>query len=215
MKQLFKTLFFILCLMLLCTSIGIAGFRVVGEARGLYYSVLWDSWFEVPLWVYVESRRLFFLGGGSVDRATAAFPMSAHDELLQLFNKGLEEVDAARERARKQGDVTVKEVGSVKAVIDSTNNHYNGIDIYLEKDRTGQSSDIHVKIYDYMNAQSVTDIILARNQLQDVITLLNGVPEAMSLLEIDDKMRQNIQQLNLGQSPENDRLEEITKKRFK
>jgi hypothetical protein len=190
---------------------GNAGFRVVGEARGLYYSVLWDRWFEVPLWVYVESRKLFFLGGGSVDRATAAFPITAHDELLQLFNRGLEELETARD----MDGVTVKEVGSVKAVIDSTKNHYNGIDIYLERDRTGQSSDIHVKIYDYMNVQSVTDITLARNQLQDLIMLLNGVPEAMAFLETEDKMRQNINQLDLGQSPESDRLDEINTIRFK
>jgi len=210
MRPLYKAFFLTLCFMLLFTGICNAGFRVVGESRGLYYSVLWDRWFEVPLWVYVESRKLFFIGGGSVDRATAAFPISAHSELVLLLAKGLEEVDMAR----KKGSVPIKELGSVKALIDSSNNHYNGIDVYLEKDRTGQSSDIHLKIYDYRYAQNITDIALARNQLQELITVLNSVPETIRFLEIDEKMMQNTNQLNLGQTIEDDRLEEINKVRF-
>jgi len=196
--------------MLLCTGICNAGFRVVGESRGLYYSVLWDRWFEVPLWVYVESRKLFFIGGGSVDRATAAFPVSAHPELVLLLEQGLEEVDMARNK----GSVPIKELGSIKVLIDSNNNHYNGIDVYLDKDRTGQSSDIHLKIYDYIHPQNITDIALARNQLQELITVLNSVPETIRFLEIDEKMMQNTNQLNLGQTIEEDRLEEINKVRF-
>ncbi len=210
MRPLYRVLLLITCLTLLSTGISNAGFRVVGETKGLYYSVLWDRWFEVPLWVYVESRKLFFIGGGSVDRATAAFPMSAHSKLVLLLEKGLEEVDMAR----KIGTVPIKELGSVKAVIDSNSNHYNGIDVYLEKDRTGQSSDIQLKIYDYMNPQSVTDITLARNQLQELITVLNSVPETIRFLEIDEKMMQNTNELNLGISAEDNRIEEINKVRF-
>ena len=142
MKPFVKTVFLILCLVLLCTYIGNAGFRMVGEIRGLYFSVLWDRWFEVPVWVYVESRQLFFLGGGSVYRATAAFPLDIHGEIVKLFEKGLREVDNVREK----GDVPVVELGSVKAVIDSSTDHYNGIDVYLAKDRSGQSSDLHLRI---------------------------------------------------------------------
>ena len=210
MKSLCRVLLLILFLTLFSSGISNAGFRVAGETRGLYYSVLWDRWFEVPLWVYVESRKLFFVGGGSVDSATAAFPVSAHSELLLLLEKGLEEVDMAR----KMGTVPIKKLGSVKAVIDSNSNHYNGIDVFLEQDRTGQSSDIQLTIYDYMIPQRVTDITLARNQLQDLIAILKTVPEAIGFLEIDDKMMQNTNELNLGTTIEDDRLEEINKVRF-
>jgi hypothetical protein len=92
--------------------------------------------------VYVDSRKLFFLGGGSVDRATAAFPLVTHAELVELLERGLEEVDMAR----KTDSVPIQDLGSVKAVIDSSKNHYNGIDVYLAQDRTGRSSDEHLKI---------------------------------------------------------------------
>jgi hypothetical protein len=49
MRSIFKKLLLTICFVLCITGICIAGFRVVGESRGLYYSVLWDRWFEVPL----------------------------------------------------------------------------------------------------------------------------------------------------------------------
>jgi hypothetical protein len=65
-----------------------------------------------------------------------------------------------------------------------------------------------------MNPQGVTDITLARNQLKQLITILYAVPEVMGFLEIDETMMQNMNQLNLGPTIEDDRLEEINKKRF-
>jgi flagellin-specific chaperone FliS len=210
MRMFYTTLLLMLCLILFSTGTCIAGFRVAGETKGFYYSIIWDKWFEVPLWVYVDSRKLFFIGGGSVVRATAAFPYSVHSEMVLLLEKALDEVDKARE----MGTVSIKELGSVKALIDKELNHFNGIDVYLAEDRTGQSSDIHLKIYDYMSPQNVTEITLARNHLQDLINILNTVPETIRFLEIDEKMMRNTNELNLGTTSEDHWLEEINKVRF-
>jgi hypothetical protein len=187
-----------------------AGFRMVGETTGFSYSVIWDRWFEVPVWVYVESRDLIFVGGGSTIQATAAIPDGLRSRLINLLKEGLEGVDSARESNR----VLKKEIGSVKMLVDEESKHYNGIDVYFGTDRTGLGTDVYMRIYDYVSPFRITDINLARNQVQDLIDILNNAENTIGLLKRDERMMHNTNQLELGRDRRRDRLEQINEVRF-
>jgi hypothetical protein len=200
----------LLCLILIPAGMATAAARIVGETTGFFFSVIWNKWFEVPMWVYVDTNEMLFIGGGSVSKATAAFPESLRPNIQQLLRECLEEV----ENARKTAEAQTGELGSVKMLIDEESKHYNGIDVNLARDRTGQSFECRMKIYDYMDPLSTTEIHLAVNQLKNLIDILNRVPDTLFLLQKDNRMMKNTNQLNLGRTKEEDKLEEINKVRF-
>jgi hypothetical protein len=208
--KLIKILFLLLFPLYATAGVATAGFRMVGETGGFSYSVIWDRWFEVPVWVYVESGELIFIGGGSTSQATAAIPKTIASRLMQLLREGLDEVDRARER----NTVLKRELGSVKMLVDEQSNHQNGIDVYLDKDRTGLGTDVYLRVYDYSSPFKITDIALARNQVQDLIDILRSAPDTIGLLNKDERMMHNTNQLNLGKNRQEDNLDQVNEVRF-
>jgi len=204
------TWLFVLCTLMFSAGVCHAGFKVVGESKGFHYSIIWGTWFEVPLWVYVDNRQLLYMGGGSGLKATAVFPESMREEVIQLLEEGQADVELARET----GTATRKDLGSIKMLVDEQLKHYNGIDVFLAKDRTGQSIDVYIRIYDLNNPQSVVEINLALDQLRDLIGILNQVPATIEFLIKEERMMINTNQLNLGKPPEEDRLNQINERRF-
>jgi hypothetical protein len=216
MKSIMTAMLVLLCLILIPAGLAPAAARIVGETTGFYFSVIWNKWFEVPVWVYVDTLEMLFIGGGSVSKATAAFPISLRPDIQLLLVKCLDEVRSLNEvgRAREAVEAQTGELGSITMLIDEESGHYNGIEMHLARDRTGQSFECRVKIYDYMDPLSTTEIHLAVNQLRDLIDIMNRAPDTLVLLQKDDRMMKNTNQLNLGRTKKDDRLEEINKFRF-
>lgn len=160
-----------------------AGTRFVeGSATGRYYNEVWKTWSEEPIYVYVDEKgNTYIKGGEGLICARGIIYAGERQKFIELLRKGIKWAETAR---KEQLEIT-KKLGSFMK--EKSYGDKYGIKLTFFSAMKGSQTDIILDIVDFNNTFDTITLYLNPSQAQELIELLEKVPQTLKDLKEYEK----------------------------
>ena len=173
----------LLLLLLLLPTVAYAGTRIgEGSTTGRYYNEVWKIWSEEPISVYVDEKgNTYIEGGEGLIYARGILYAGERQKFIELLRKGIKWAETVR---KEQLEIT-KNLGSFMK--ERSYGDKYGIKLTFFSANKGNQTDVILDIVDFDNTFDTITLYLNPSQAQELIKLLEKVPQTLKDLKEYEK----------------------------
>jgi len=143
------------------------------QAKGKYFNSVWKSWSPENIRVYVDKEaNVYISSGDALIGATGFISKDQYKPLIAALKKAQEWATKAKEAKLE----TTKEIASF---LTPYNTHEQGISLTFFAARSGEQTDVILKVKDFDNMFKSIDVYVEPDQVTQLITVLEKVPATL------------------------------------